>query len=100
MGVLPSVMRTTALVVHPAPAVFACTCTRVTVIPRSSVHEDPVQVLVSAPGKNIFCSPRGAAFRNSPFNSNLLPPIPFEVLTKLATAVVSVGAVYEQPSKV
>src|SRR5208337_1980511 len=64
-GLVPSVSRTTALVEHPAGAVFACTCTRVTVTPLSGVHVEPVHVEVSAPGKKMFCSPRGEAVRAS-----------------------------------
>src|SRR5271157_6036941 len=62
-GDVPSVRRTTAFVVHPAGAVFACTCTRVTVTPLSGVHVAPVHVAVNAPERKMFCSPRGAAVR-------------------------------------
>src|SRR6266481_7826923 len=65
-GVVPSVSRTTALVVQPLGAVLACTCTRVTVTALSGVQVEPVQVEVSAPGRNTFCSPRGLALSVSP----------------------------------
>src|SRR5229473_6785400 len=65
-GVVPSVSRTIALVVQPLGAVFACTCKRVTVTALSGVHVEPVQVEVSAPGGNTFCSPRGLALSDSP----------------------------------
>src|SRR5690242_18380165 len=65
-GVVPSVNRTTAFVVHPLGAVFACTCTRVTVTALSDVQVEPVHVVVSAPGRNTFCSPRGLAVKFSP----------------------------------
>src|SRR5260370_40017673 len=65
-GVVPSVSRTMALVVQPLEAVFACTCTRVTVTALSGVHVAPVQVEVSAPGRNTFCSPRGLELSVSP----------------------------------
>src|ERR1700724_3892878 len=64
--VVPSVTRTMALVVQPLGAVFACTCKRVTVTALSGVHVEPVQVEVSAPGRNTFCSPRGLALSDSP----------------------------------
>src|SRR6266478_7186643 len=65
-GVVPSVSRTTALVLQPPGAVLACTCTRVTVTALSGVQVEPVQVEVSAPGRNTFCSPRGLALSDSP----------------------------------
>src|SRR5260370_41685886 len=65
-GVVPSVSRTIALVVQPLGAVFACACKRVTVTALSGVHVEPVQVEVSAPGRNTFCSPRGLALRDPP----------------------------------
>src|SRR6266478_10133893 len=65
-GEVPSVSRTTALVVQPLGAVLACTCTRVTVTALSGVQVEPVQVEVSAPGRNTFCSPRGLALSDSP----------------------------------
>src|SRR5579859_5379116 len=68
-GVVPSVSRTTALVVHPLGAVFACTCKRVTVTALSGVQVEPVQVEVSAPGRNTFCSPRGLAVSVSPLSA-------------------------------
>src|SRR4029077_15651175 len=58
--------RTIALVVQPLGAVFACTCKRVTVTALSGVHVEPVQVEVSPPGRNTFCSPRGLALSDSP----------------------------------
>src|SRR6266852_2901832 len=64
-GVVPSVRRTTALVVQPAGAVLACTCTRVMVRALSFVQVAPVQVEVSAPGRNMFCSARGLALNDS-----------------------------------
>src|SRR5260370_20667976 len=65
-GVVPSVSRTTALVVHPLGAVFACTCKRVTGTALSGVHVEPVQGEDSAPGRNTFCSPRGLVLSDSP----------------------------------
>src|SRR6266446_9146224 len=65
-GEVPSVSRTTALVVQPLGAVLACTCRRVTVTALSGVQVEPVQVEVSAPGRNTFCSPRGLALSVSP----------------------------------
>src|SRR5579885_1103694 len=41
---------------------------RVTVIALSSVQVSPVQVEVSAPGKNTFSGPRGLAVNGSPFS--------------------------------
>ena len=65
-GVAPSVSRTTPLVVHPDGAVLACAWTRVIVTALSTVHVEPVQVLVNAPGRKIFCSARGDAVTDSP----------------------------------
>src|SRR5712671_1597449 len=62
-GVVPSVSRTTALVVQPLGAVFTCTCKRVMVTALSGVQVAPVHVDVSAPGRKTFCSPRGLAGR-------------------------------------
>src|SRR5579859_243834 len=64
-GVVPSVRRTTAFVVQPEGAVFACTCTRVMVTGRSVVQVEPVQVDVSAPGRKTFCSARGLLLNDS-----------------------------------
>ncbi len=64
-GVVPSVRRTTALVVQPAGAVLACTCTRVMITGLSVVHVEPVQVEVSAPGRKTFCSERGLLLNDS-----------------------------------
>src|SRR5271157_4449129 len=64
-GFAPSVSRTTAFVVHPDGPVFACTCTRLTVTALSGVHVEPVHVVVSAPGRKMFCSPRGKAVKAS-----------------------------------
>src|SRR5262245_10162235 len=65
-GVVPSVRRTIAFVVHPAGAVFACACTRVTVTALSTVQVEPVHVAVSAPDRKMFCSARGDAVIDSP----------------------------------
>src|SRR5260370_30765653 len=65
-GVVPSVSRTMALVEQPLGAVFACACKRVTVIALSGVHVEPVQVVVSARGRNTLCSLRGLALSDSP----------------------------------
>src|SRR5207248_10891748 len=61
MGVVPSLTRTMAFVVHPAGAVLACACMRVTVMALSRVQLSAVHVEVNAPGKNIFRGPRGLA---------------------------------------
>src|SRR5215475_3894017 len=66
IGVVPSVTRTIALVAQPDGAVFAWACTRVMVRALSGVHVAPVQVEVSAPGRKMFCSERGAAEMASP----------------------------------
>src|ERR1700730_6116154 len=64
-GLVPSVRRTTAFVVQPAGAVFACTWTRVIVTALSTGQGEPVHVEVRAPGKKTFCSPRGLAVNDS-----------------------------------
>src|SRR5690242_1233036 len=74
--VLPLLRRTTAFVVQPAGAVFACTCTRVTVIALSSVHVCAVHVDVNAPGRNALNGPRGLAVRGSPLKLKRYVEIP------------------------
>src|SRR5579864_832764 len=76
-GVVPSVNRTMAFVVQPLGAVLACTCTRVTVMALSGVQVEPVQVVVSAPGRKMFCSPRGLAVSDSLaiFNLYVVTPL-------------------------
>src|SRR5689334_24546259 len=64
-GVVPSVRRTMAFVVHPDGAVFAWTCTRVMVTDLSVVQVEPVHVEVSAPGRKTFCSARGLLLNDS-----------------------------------
>src|ERR1700737_322136 len=75
-GVVPSVSRTTALVVQPAGAAFAWTCNRVMVTALSSVQLDAVQVEVNAPGRNTFCSARGLEVITSEFNRNCVAAKP------------------------
>src|SRR5208282_5739076 len=94
-GFAPSVSRTTALVVHPEGPVFVCTCTRVTVTALSGVHVEPVHVVVSAPGRKMFCSPRGNAVNASFPTLSLYVETPPE-LTSEAPAWFCVGVLLLQ----
>jgi len=64
-GVVPSVTRGTALVMHPDGAVFACACTRLTMMALSRVQDSPVQAEDKDPGKNVVNGPRGLAETDS-----------------------------------
>src|SRR5262249_38070584 len=97
IGVVPSVTRTIAFVLHPDGAVFACACTRVMVSALSKVHVAPVHVDDSAPGRKIFCSERGDAVIASPLMDTDPVLIPALVMPeRKAVSVVGGDAPHEK----